>query len=180
MNNVLTKGFSGKPDMAFCRVYNQAIFSKRILSTSSPTMPQSPVRNKFAEASLFASASIDNPQASLEYTLMAELQGLKSAYIAAVIDYLTMPEIGSVFIAAYKGQVCDIINIKPRMAYKVIDMNVSILNANGGVVESGKAVSHELKWWYVATAVNASVTGSKLVIAARDRQGKEATFEQFL
>jgi hypothetical protein len=59
-------------------------------------------------------------------------------------------------------------------------MSVSILNAAGAVIESGKAVANEAKWRYVITIANPQVKGSKLVIVARDRQGKISTVEQVL
>lgn len=181
-NNVITKGFSGKfgDDLVFRQVDNQTIFTRRPSVSAAPTARQSEVRSRFTEASLFASAAIDNPQASLDYKLMAELQGLKSTYIAAVTDYLTPPEIGSVYTGAYKGQAGDLISIKPKIAYKITDIDVSIVGADGVAIESGKAVSNELKWRYTATTVNPAVTGSKIMLVARDRQGKESTFEQLL
>lgn len=176
-DNVVTRGFSGKfgNDLVFRQVDNQTIFAKRTLVTSAPTEKQSAVRDKFTEASLFASAAIDNPQANQEYKLMAELQGLKSAYVAAVTDYLTLPEIGSVFTGGYKGNVGELLNIKPVTPYKIIEMEVSIELADGSVLETGKALANESKFRYTTTVVNPQVKGSKLVLVARDRQGKEST-----
>jgi hypothetical protein len=181
-NNIVTKGFSGKlgDDLVFRQLDNQTIFTRRTEINSEPSARQLEIRDKFSEASLFASAALENPQASLEYKLMAEVQGLKSAYIAAVTDYLTLPEIGSVFTTFYKGVPGDAVNIKPRVPYKVVDIDVSIVDAGGAVVESGKAVLNELKWRYTATQANPNVPGSKIVLIARDRHGKESAFEQVL
>ena len=112
--------------------------------------------------------------------MMAELQGLKSAYLAALTDYLTLPEIGSVFTDAYRGTVGDLINIKPKVAFKITEIEVSILRADGSVIESGKAVPSELKWRYAATVANPQVAGSKIVLLARDRRGKESTLQVVL
>jgi len=181
-NNVVTKGFSGKlgDDIVFRQVDNQTIFAKRTLVTTQPTAGQIAARARFTQASLFASTAIDNPQASQEYKLMAELQGFKTAYLAALTDYLTLPEIGSVFTDAYQGNVGDLINIKGKTAYKIKELHVSILRADGSVLESGNAVPNQLKWRYSATVANAQVKGSKLILLARDRRGKESTFEQVL
>jgi len=181
-NNVVTKGFSGKfgDDLMFRQVDNQTVFVKRSLLPRKSSAQQTAVRNNFAEASNFASNAMNNPQASQDYKLMAEVQGLKSAYLAALTDFLTLPEIGKAFVATYKGNVGDMINIKPKVAYKVVEIEVTILGADGTVLESGKAVPSELKWRYITTVVNAQVKGSKLVMLARDRQGKESTLEQLL
>lgn len=181
-NNVVTKGFSGKfgDDLVFRQVDNQTIFAKRSLTSGVASSRQTEIRNKFTDASNFASAAIDNEQASLTYKLMAEVQGLKSAYVAAMTDYLTLPEIGGVYAAAYKGQVGDTFNIRPRVPYKVISIEVRIVDADGNEIESGSATANELKWKYTATVANANVRGSRLLLTARDRHDKEATFEQVL
>ena len=181
-NNVVTKGFSGKfgDDLMFRQVDKKTVFVKRSLITSDPTAQQSAVRHRFTEASFFAAGAIDNPQASVEYKLMAEVQGLKSAYIAAMTDYLTEPEIGGVFTAQYKGAVGNQINILSKVPLKLTEIDVSILRADGSVLESGKAVPSQLKWRYIATVVNPQVQGSKLVLRARDRQGLEVALEVVL
>lgn len=181
-NNVVTKGFSGKfgDDLVFRQVDDATIFAKRTVVTTEPTEKQLETRNRFAEAALYAKAALDNAQASQEYKLMAELQGLKSAYVAAVTDFLTMPEVGSVFARSYKGAVGDIINITAKVPFKVVELDVKILRPDGSVLESGKATANELKWRYAATVVNPQVVGSKLVLTARDRQKKESSFELVL
>lgn len=64
--------------------------------------------------------------------------------------------------------------------FKIVDMNVRILKSDGSELEAGNATANELKWRYTSTQVNAQVSGSKLVLTARDRQGKESVFEQVL
>src|SRR5687767_3910071 len=112
-NNVVTKGFSGKfgDDLVFRQLDNETIFSKRGTLTGAPTEKQSAARDRFTQAAMFASVAIDNPQASQTYKLMAKAQGLKSAYLAALTDYITQPEIGGVFTVAYTGQVGDLFSI---------------------------------------------------------------------
>ncbi|MBT1706429.1 hypothetical protein [Chryseosolibacter indicus] len=181
-NNIVTKGFSGKysEDLMFRQIDKKTTFSRVGVNTKSPTAQQTEVRKKFTEASFFASGAIDNPQTFADYKTMAELQGLKSAYIAALTDFLTEPEIGGAFTAGYKGQVGELINIVPKVPYKITEIDVSILRPDGAVLESGKAQPSVENWKYAATVANAAVKGSKLVLVARDRQGREVTFEQVL
>ncbi len=180
--NIITKGFRGKynDDLVFRRMDRQTIFSRRSVSTKPPTAKQLESRNKFNRASHYASAAIAHPQRGLDYKVMAEQQGLKSAYLAAVTDYLTLPEITSVFADEYNGNAGELITITAKVPFKIIDLSVSILNAAGAVIESGKAVPNEAKWRYVITTANPQVKGSKLVIIAHDRQGKISTVEQVL
>lgn len=181
-NNAATSGFSGKlgNDITFRQVDGKTIFAKRTLSSAAPSEKQLQVRSRFSEATQFASAAIDNPQALLEYSALASILDVKSAYLAAVIDYLTPPEIGAVFVANYKGHVGDEINITPDIPVKLTQVTVSIHNADGTVLEAGDAVPRKLKWTYVAKAVNAQLKGSKLVVVGRDRQDRETTFEKIL
>jgi hypothetical protein len=181
-NNVVTKGFSGKfgDEVVFRQIDGKTFFAKRGLKPSGSTEGQIETRNRFTQASFFASAAIDNPQAYVDYQAMAKLQGLKSAYAAALTDFLTLPEIASVFTAAYKGVVGDLISIKPKVNYKIVRVEVSIRDANGNVIESGSAVPSGTKWRYTITVANANVKGSRLLVTAHDRQQRVSTLELVL
>lgn len=180
--NIITKGFRGKynEDLVFRRMDKQTIFSRRSVSRKPPTAGQVEARNRFSRSSYYASSAIAHPQRELDYKVMAEKLGLKSAYVAAMTDYLTQPEITSVFTDEYNGNVGELITIIAKVPFKIIDMDVSILNAAGEVIENGKAVVNLAKWRYVITTANPQVRGSKVVLNARDRQGKISTLEQVL
>jgi hypothetical protein len=180
--NVITRGFSGSlgDDLVFRQVDDKTVFALKSENNSEPTERQVQVRNKFLEATNYASAAVDNPQALQDYQLMAERQELKSAYVAAVTDYLTMPEISSVFTNEYTGVVGNMINMISKHPHKITGISVSILKPDGSELESGAATVKALKWRYTATVPNAQVQGSKLVLKAKDRQGKEVTVEKVL
>jgi len=180
--NIITKGFRGKynEDLVFRKVDNQTIFSRRGVSGKAPTEKQMATRERFNRASMYASSAIAHPQRSLDYKVMADLQGLKSAYLAAVTDYLTMPEIGDVFTDEYRGSAGEMITVSAKEKFKIVDLTVTILSAAGAVIETGKAVPFELKWRYTVTAANPQLSGSRVVVLARDRQGKESTVEKVL
>jgi glucose-6-phosphate 1-dehydrogenase len=180
--NVITKGFSGSfgDDLVFRQVDDRTVFAQKSENNSEPTGRQLQVRNKFLEATNYASAAVDNPQALEDYQRMAELQKLKSAYVAAVTDYLTMPEIGGVFTNAYEGAAGNMINMTSKYPHKITGINVTILKPDGSELESGEAINKQLKWRYTTTMSNAQVQGSKLVLKAKDRQGKESVLERVL
>ena len=180
--NIITKGFRGKynDDLVFRKVDNETIFSRRSVSGKAPTEKQLAARARFNRASLYASSAIAHPQRSLDYKVMAELQGLKSAYLAAVTDYLTLPEIAETFTDEYHGNAGDIITFVAKEKFKIVDLTVTIMNAAGVVIETGKAVPFELSWRYTTTVANPQMSGSRLVVLARDRQGKESTVERVL
>lgn len=181
-NNVVTKGFSGSlgEDITFRQVDGKTIFAKRTLTSFPATAKQQEVRDKFTEAAMTAGAAVGDPDVEQEYKVLAKLQGLKTAYVAAMSDFLTEPEIGGVFTRSYKGKVGDKISITPRIPYKIKELDVRILNPDDTVLESGKAIANELKWLYVTTVANTQVKGSKLVLTARDRFDKEVTMQLVL
>jgi hypothetical protein len=178
-NNQFVKGVSGRlgEDLVYRQVGDQTIVTKRGVITGAPTARQSAIRNRFAEATQFASVAIEHPATSVEYKLMAEVQGLKSAYIAAVADFLTEPEISTVYTSRYMGKIGDVIIIKPKHLYKIVALTVTILKPDGSVLETGAAVANELKWRYTATVNNANVAGSKVRVVAKDRQNKQVVVE---
>jgi len=108
------------------------------------------------------------------------VQGLKSAYLAAVTDYLTEPEVSGVFTPGYKGKIGDVITIAPKHLYKITTLTVTIFNADGTVLETGAAEVDELMWRYTATVANANVAGCKLRVVAKDRQDREVVLEILL
>jgi len=181
-DNVVTKGFSGKfnDDLMFRQLDGKTYFAKRSVLTAPPSARQQEVRHKFKESTLYAAAALEDPETSQDYKIMAVIMGLKSAYMAAVTDYLSMPEVGAVFPFRYQGVVGNYITIAPKVPYKITEISVTIQSPDGTVIESGLAVKHGLNFRYIATVANPQVAGSKLVLIARDRADKESTFEKVL
>ena len=66
---------------------------------------------------------------------------------------------------------------KPK---SVVFRLVSIVNADGSIVEEGDAVrqANGLDWLYTATVANESLTGDKIVVRASDKPGNITTVEQ--
>jgi hypothetical protein len=154
------------------RLGKQTIFSRRPVVKNKPTVRQQANRDRFAEATLFAISELKKPKASLEYKIMAELQGLKTAHLAAISDFLLRPEIDTVDVKGYKGNPGDVIHITPCMPYKVVEVDVNIYAKDGTLVEAGKAVEDELNWKYVATIANTMAAGSAVELVAHDRLRK--------
>ena len=111
--NVITKGFCGKnnDDLVFRKVDKQTVFSRRSVSSKAPTGSQLAVRARFNRAARYASSAIAHPQRSLDYEVMADLQGLKSAYLAAVTDTSPCRRLAGAFTDEYTGNAGDLITI---------------------------------------------------------------------
>lgn len=180
--NLLTKGFSGKigDEIVFRQIDGTTRFAKRPRKRTTLTPNQAAKQEKFTAAVFYAKASLLNETTRAAYVELAKLANLKSAYTAAVLDYLSEPTIALVHTDAYKGDEGDVIFILGEEHFKLHQVEVTITLANGTVVESGAATRQENDWMYVATQANAAVAGSKIVVKAKDRIGKESTFEKVL
>ena len=90
----------------------------------------------------------------------------------AVADYLKAPIIDHIDTSAYTGVSSgEKISIEVADASKVMMVKVKIVAANSSAVEEGSATLSEGKWVYTTTAINAGLSGSKVLITATDRPG---------
>lgn len=124
--------------------------------------------------------SLLDPAVKAVYQEVAKTANLRSAYTAAVTDYLKEPKIASVFTDNYKGEVGNVIFIAAVDQFKIQQMSITIMRADNTVIETGQPVVDQEQWRYVTTQPNSALAGSKIVIKAKDRPGKETTFEVVL
>ncbi|WP_276374636.1 hypothetical protein [Chryseolinea sp. H1M3-3] len=181
-NNRLTSSFSGQfsDDVVFRQVGNKTFFARKGVNEKPPTPAQTGNRNLFAQAQNYASRRLEDPKYSEWYTIVAKVNGLRSAQIAAVKDFMSKPEIDSLNTRQYRGTVGDVIHIKPKMFLKIEKINVTIYGADGTLLEAGAATKSELNWKYRATTPNAQAEGSRVVVVAYDRLEKSCTVVQYL
>jgi hypothetical protein len=173
-NNAITHSFSGSfgDDIVFRQIGNRTFFTRKAVLAKAPTSAQKNNRSLFAEAQNFASQTLENPQQSEWYSIVAKVNGLKTAQLAAIRDYMSKPEIESVNTKKYKGNIGDVIQIKPKMLLKIQRIDISIYNTTGSLIESGLAFKRELHWQYHATVFNEQVDTSHIVLTAHDRLEK--------
>lgn len=178
--NLLTKGFSGKigDEIVFRQVGNRTLFAKRPRKRliTEPT----PQQELFAKAVVFAKTMLLDPAVRADYQNRAKLAGLASAYSAAVTDYLKLPKIDSIDTDYYKGAVGDIIWVIALDDFKLQTMTVTLFRADGSEIESGAAVLENGRWKYVAQQAHADLPGTRVVVTATDRPGREAQLEKEL
>lgn len=180
--NLLTKGFSGKigDEIVFRQIGSATHFAKRPRKREVLTPGQAAHQEVFRAAIYYAKAILLDPAAKAAYETWAQSTNLKSAQIAAVTDYLKQPKIARVHSDSYQGAIGNVIFIVGEDHHKLYKVEVTIKRADGTVVETGEAIRQEQDWKYVATQANAAVAGSTIVINAKDRPGKEVTFEKVL
>ena len=177
VNNPLTSTFSGQvgDDIIFRRIGNRTFVAKKGVNTKLATPAQRGRRDLFATAQFYASQMMENPEYSEWYSIVAKVNGMRNAQGAAVKDYMSKPEIDNVNTKGYKGNIGDVIHIKPKMLLKIKRIEITIHRADGTELESGLAIKSELNWKYVATRSNHQVEGSRVAMIAYDSMGKSCT-----
>jgi signal peptidase I len=180
--NLLTKGFSGKigDEIVFRQVGNRTMFAKRPRKRTTFTPNQATQRTIFRDAVLFAKAALLDPATRAEYNDVAEAFSLRSAFNAAITDYLKHPEIALVYTNSYKGEVGNVIFILAKDAFKVKSATVTLQRADGTLIETGPAVAEQGQWKYIATQANDPVAGTRVIVNVKDRLGKETNDEKVL
>ena len=165
-NNIVTAGLSGG-------VGNQLVFRQ----VNGVTIVAK-YHNKFAKATVYAKNALQNAALKKVYADQAAKRPGVSAYAMAVADYLKAPIIDHIDTSAYTGVSSgEKISIEVADTSKVMTVKVKIVAANNSAVEEGSATLSEGKWVYTTTAINAALSGSKVLITATDRPGNVTTKE---
>lgn len=182
-NNVITHGLSGKVGdlIVFRSRFGRTFVSTKPKErTGEPSEAQQAQKAKFQQAVIYAKAAINDP---------ATMQGYKDAakdeampYTIAIADFFHAPKIDTIDISKYTGKVGDVISLKVSDDFKVVEVIVTILNADGTEVEHGNAVlkAGTIEWIYTAKAANASLDGDKIVIRASDIPGNLSEKEEVI
>jgi len=133
---------------------------------------------KFKQAILYGKAQLADVTAKAEYAAKSDER--RSAYNVAVADFLHAPDVDEIDVTNYHGAAGDTVRVRVTDDFKVRQVQVSILNADGTLVEEGNAVkqNNEIDWIYTATAGNESTEGDKIVVRASDKPGNISVLEQ--
>ena len=174
-NNVVTHGLSGK-------VGDMLLFRQRAGNTivgkipenalADPTAKQLAVQEKFTEGAQYAKSVIADPATKALYDAMVVEP--QTAFNLALADYCVPPDIKSVDVSLYAGVVGNKITVKAIDNFMVKHVKLEIRKPDNSLIEQGDAVqdpSNGLLWVYTATAVNAAVSGTKIIAKAIDLPG---------
>ena len=182
-NNIITHGLSGKVgDLIVFRNRNGKTYvaSKPKERTGELSEAQKEHQKFFQQAVIYAKSALVNPETKQAYKDAAD-EG-ESAYNVAVADFMHAPDIDEIDLSKYTGKVGDTIMVTVTDDFKVAEVSVTILNADGTEVEHGLAQSAlgGLQWLYTATAVNNSLEGDKIIIRASDLPHNKAEEERVI
>jgi hypothetical protein len=133
---------------------------------------------KFLEASMYAKQQMKDPVSKAEYA--EGIGGSKhSAFAVAMTDYLKPPTVHFIDATLYKGSPGDIITVKATDDFKVAKLEVSVIAADGTVIESGVAnpAVAIFCWDYATTVANPGTAGCKIKATAFDKAGNKASLD---
>jgi hypothetical protein len=170
--NVVTYGLSGKIGdlLVFRRRDGQTIVSKAPESSKKPlTAKQVEHQRKFRQAVLYAQAAVKDEGLAEIYEAVAAKKK-RTPFTVAVADFFNAPEIEHIDLSKYTGNIGDTIRIEVADDVVVKSVELSIVNADGSVVEEGNAVSDASGhvWTYTATQENDNLEGDKITVSISD------------
>jgi len=107
--------------------------------------------------------------------------GGQTAFNAAFQDAARPPRILEINMGQYRGLVGNVIRFRVKDVVRVESVKVTILSAAGAELEQGDAVPDVGNYWkYTATAANAAVLGTRILITATDLPGNVTETEEVI
>jgi len=174
-NNIFVRGLSGSVGDQFVVKLDR---NGRTIISNTPTFEKN---RKFSEGQLeqqerFRDAAeyAKGAQTQQVYVDKAESMG-RTPYNVAMADFLHTPEILELDVAAWHGEVGQVIRIKVMDDVKVTQVNLVITDSAGVVLEQGAAVQGENRWWSYTTTATAP-DGPRVVVTAQDLPGNITKF----
>jgi hypothetical protein len=172
--NDVTLGLRGSfgKQFVFRKFGGRTIVSRRAKPTGGNTPGQLAQREKFRLASIYAKRCLLQPALKEEYEAIARAKGI-GALAAALGDYLSTAEIKGIVTDTYGGEIGYPMGILVSDVLKVKTMTVSILDADGDVIESGPAIRADgaVGFTYVTTVAIPVISGVKIRVEVKDRPG---------
>lgn len=181
-NNEVMFGARGQVGnlVVFKNYYGRTIISKVKTKKDNQVFSddQRLVKERFKEAVIYAKGAMKD-DILCDFYRPFEKGGCK-IYNLAVADFCKSPEVKSINLRRYDGNIGDYLTIRAVDNFKVVRVEVTIKKADGSFVESGAAVlaPNEADWIYTATAINEDVEGTVITVSATDTPGNVTVFDQ--
>lgn len=180
--NALARGFSGMIGgvLIFRRVGDQTVVQAAPVPSGSNSPAQKQQRGRFKEAAQYAQMQMANAVVKEAYALLLKGNPRRTAYHVALTDFLNPPKIRAINCTGYSGRTGDRISVCATDDFRVTEVRVQIVTADGIQLESGNATlqPNRLEWVYVATVSNPAMSGSSIIVHALDLPGNETVKEQ--
>ena len=150
----------------------------RINKKLAVTERQENVRDLFSEASLYAKGAMSSPTLKKEYK--AKAKPGSTAFNVAFRDYLKAPKVKSINTEQYNGTPGSIIVVRAKDDFKVVEVKVSIFDADSKLIEEGNAIlnpNNHNNWIYTTTQTNADTDRCIVKAVALDLPGNKGSLE---
>lgn len=180
--NALQGPFSGMigKELVFRTVGNQMIVQAAPVRKTTSTRAQQKAQKRFREGAQYAKRKLADPIAKEAYTLAIKGNSKRTAYHVALTDFLNPPQIKRIDCSGYSGHAGDQIRVYATDDFRVTEVRVKIVTADGIQLESGNATlqPNGLEWVYMVTVANAVPTGTRIVSTACDLPGNQTVAEE--
>lgn len=178
--NIVTEGLSGKVGgLVFRRHNGETIVAQAPEKTNVPPTDQRISHQvRFKRAVNYSKFAVNDPEIGPMYEAYAKKRGKGTPFNIAMSDFMKGPKVSEIILNGYAGQPGQKIGVRAEDNFMVKAVTVSILQADGTVLETGAATVTPLgDYEYVATAENTQLAGSRIVVEATDLPGNRVSEE---
>ena len=161
-------------DMVFKKRYGKIYaYIKPTTSDGPPSEAQLAQRQRFTAAVEYGNIVMADDEARQLYELAGKDRDM-SAFAVMVADALNTPEVKEIDLSTYSGAVGNIIRIKAIDDFSVSNVQVTIRNGEGAVLETNDAIETgpgSGLWQYTATTPVSAGTTVTISATAKDLPG---------
>jgi hypothetical protein len=161
-------------DLVFKRHGHDVVISRKPDQDGRvPSEAQLAQRERFRQAVLYGKMVIADPETRVIYENAAKIKG-KPAFALMVADFCSAPSVDEVDVSEYTGALGDRIMIRAHDDIEVVEVNVTLTDGDGDMIESGEAVETPVssgRWFYTTTATAPTGTTVRIGVTAVDRPG---------
>jgi hypothetical protein len=162
--------------VAMKKYRNQTVFTVITVPKKSKSKKKQDSIDAFRDANTWAKNKLKEPGMKELYSKGINSK-LSNAHTVAVCDKLHPPVIHYINVEKFRGAVGDEIRVKATDDFQVTEVELSIMNGNGKIIEKGAAVpygrNHSI-WIYTVKVTNPSPVGTVITATAYDRPGNRA------
>jgi hypothetical protein len=164
-------------DLVFKRYGDRVILaSKPDLTGREPSPAQAAHQERFKQAALYGRMMLADPETKALYETAAKSNG-QPVFSLIVADFFNAPSINEVDVSRYSGAAGDVIAVWASDDFAVVEVQVSLSDDEGNLLENGSAVETVAGGWWHYTAATLVPVGTvvRITVTALDRPGSAAT-----
>jgi hypothetical protein len=181
LNPILEQVRGQVGDLVFRRYGDEVVIARKPdMSDQEFTPAQLQVQERFRQAALYGKMVMADPDTKALYEEKAEAEG-KPVFSLTIADFFNAPSVEEIDLSGYGGAVDDEIVVRADDDFDVEAVDVSIVDDQGDLIESGSATENppdSSRWAYAVTTPVDPGTAVRIVVTAQDRPGGVGTDEE--